>query len=164
MRFFRVFILLCLLPSVSKTLPAEELSLSPAQAKFRADLADEFAALDKKNVGAVSPADGWLFLASELRFLSLGQFWGEPAVKVSRAPKADWADPLACIVDFQKQLKARGIDLLLAPVPPKGAIYPEKLDPACGWTEGDPAPYLHRFYEELRSAGVDVLDITETFR
>jgi len=164
MRFFRVFILLCLLPSVSKTVRAEELSLSPAQAKFRADLADEFAALDKQNVGAVSPGDGWLFLASELRFLSLGEFWGEAAAKVSRAPKAAWADPLACIVDFQKQLKARGIDLLLTPVPPKGSVYPGKLDPGFGAATDDAAPYLHLFYEELRSAGVEVLDLTETFR
>jgi len=34
---------------------------------------------------------------------------------VSRAPKPDVADPLAAIVDFQKQLKAKGIELLLVP-------------------------------------------------
>jgi SGNH hydrolase-like domain, acetyltransferase AlgX len=164
MRFFRVFILLCLLQFVPKASRAEEISLSAAQTAFRADLANKFADLDKKNIGAYSPGNGWFFLASELRFLSLGQFWGEPAAKVSRSSKAEWADPLACIVDFQKQLKARGIDLLLAPVPPKGAVYPEKLDPAFASADGDAAPYLHRFYEELRSAGVDVLDLSETFR
>jgi SGNH hydrolase-like domain, acetyltransferase AlgX len=164
MRFFRVFILLCLLPFVPQASPAEEISLSAAQTKFRADLADEFADLEKKNAGAYSPGGGWLFLASELRFLSLGQFWGESAAKVSRSPKPEWADPLTCIVDFQKQLKARGIDLLLAPVPPKGAVYPEKLDPRVGAGVGEAAPYLHRFCEELRAAGVDVLDLTEKFR
>jgi hypothetical protein len=164
MRFFRVFILLCLLHFVPKASPAEEISLSAPQTKFRADLADKFSDLEKKSVGAFSPGGGWLFLASELRFLSVGQFWGDSAVKVSRSSKAEWADPLAAIVDFQNQLKARGIDLLLAPVPPKGAVYPEKLDPEFGAGVGDAAPYLHRFYEELRSAGVDVLDLSATFR
>jgi hypothetical protein len=164
MRFIRAFILLCLLLFVPKTSPAEEISLSAPQTKFRANLADEFADLEKKNAGAISAGHGWLFLASELRFLSLGQFWGEAAGGVSRSSKAEWADPLGAIVDVQKQLKALGIDLILAPVPPKGEIYPEELDPAFGAGAGDAAPYLHRFYEELRSAGVDVLDLSETFR
>jgi len=164
MRFIRVFFLLCLLQSVPKASLAEEISLSAPQTKFREDLADKFADLEKKNIGAVSTGDGWVFLAAELRFLSLGQFWGEAAAKVSRSSKAEWADPLACIVDFQTQLKARGIDLLLAPVPPKGAVYPEKLDPGFGSGVGDAAPYLHHFYEELRLAGVEVLDLTETFQ
>jgi hypothetical protein len=164
MRFFRLFFLLCLLPSISRVSQAEEVSLSPAQTEFRANLAGKFADLEKTNMGAVPAGKGWLFLASELRFLSVGQFWGETAVNVSRASKPEWADPMAAIVDFQKQLKARGIDLLLAPVPPKGSIYPEELDSAFGGAGGEPAPYLHRFYEELRSAGVDVLDLTETFR
>ena len=164
MRFFRVFILLCFLPFVPKASPAGEISLSAPQTKFREDLAEKFADLEKKNIGAVSGSGGWLFLASELRFLSLGQFWGESAARVSRSSKPEWADPLAAIVDFQRQLKEKGIELLLAPVPPKGAVYPEKLEPAFGPDAGDAAPYLHRFYEELRVAGVDVLDLTETFR
>lgn len=164
MRFFRVFILLCLLQFVPKASPAEEISLSAPQTRFRADLAERFAEMEKKNIGAVSSSPGWIFIASELRFLSVGQFWGEAAAGVSRSSKAEWADPLAAIVDFQKQLKALGIDLLLAPAPPKGAVYPEKLDPEFGPDAGDAAPYLHRFYEELRLAGVDVLDLGEAFR
>src|SRR5580698_709038 len=117
MRFFRVFILLCLLHFVPKASPAEEISLSAPQTKFRANLAEKFSDLEKKNIGAFAPGDGWLFLSAELRFLSVGQFWGDPAAKVSRSSKAAWADPLAAIVDLQEQLKARGIDLLLAPVP-----------------------------------------------
>jgi hypothetical protein len=167
MRFFRAFFLLCFLPFIPGASQAEEIALSAAQTEFRANLADKFADLEKKNIGAISAGKGWLFLASELRFLSVGQFWGEPAVNVSRSSKPEWADPLAAIVDFQKQLKARGIDLLLAPVPPKGSVYPEELDSAfgaAGAAGGEAAPYLHRFYEELRSAGVDVLDLTEIFR
>src|SRR5437762_9982012 len=43
--------------------------------------------------------------------------------------KPESADPIPAIVDFREQLKKRGIDLLLMPVPPKAAIYPEKILP-----------------------------------
>ncbi len=49
------------------------------------------------------------------------------------------------------------------PVPPKAAIYPDKL--LAGFNpEGDgAAPVLHNFYDELRRMGVEVLDLTPLF-
>src|SRR6266446_2333604 len=135
---------------------------SPAQQEFSADLARKFQALEKSHAHAVAGIDGWLFLPSELRFLSVGEFWGKNAAKLSRATKPEDADPLPSILDFHEQLKKRGIELLLVPVPPKAAIYPEKIVPQFNTGE-DAAPFLHRFYDELRSGGVDVLDLSPIF-
>ncbi|HCF94298.1 MAG TPA: hypothetical protein DEW46_04495, partial [Verrucomicrobia bacterium] len=60
--------------------------------------------------------DGWLYLKSELRFCSQGGFWGGPG---------DGDDPLPAILDFAEQLRSRGVELWLVPVPAKAAVYPE---------------------------------------
>lgn len=120
-------------------------------------------AKEAKTAAAVAGKDGWLFLTSELRFLSLNDFWGAGAAKVSRAPKPDVADPLAAIVDFQKQLKAKGIELLLVPVPPKAGIYPDKAVTGVAADEKVTLAALQRFYAELTSAGVEVLDLAPQF-
>jgi alginate O-acetyltransferase complex protein AlgJ len=159
MRFFCTFILLAALAGV---LPAQT-PLSDAQQKFAAELAATVANLEKKNTAAGAGVDGWLFFGGELRLLSLGRFWGEDAAKVSRAHKPELKDPVPAIVDFQQQLKARGIELVVVPVPPKAAIYPEKIVPGFDVRATDPAPVLHRFYEELRGAGIDVLDLSALF-
>jgi len=139
---------------------AGQTPLSDAQQKFTAELATTFQNLEKKNAAAGAGTDGWLFFAGELRLLSLGHFWGGDAAKVSRAHKPELANPVPAIVDFQQQLKARGIELLVVPVPPKAAVYPEKIVPGFDLRSNDPAPTLHRFYDELRAAGIDVLDLS----
>ncbi|HWM23315.1 MAG TPA: hypothetical protein VNP98_00700 [Chthoniobacterales bacterium] len=161
MKFFRLLLLLGWLPAVLWAETA--LSLSESQQKFRTELANRVQVSERKNAAACAEADGWLFFAAEFRLLSLGRFWGEEAPKVSRSHKPDLADPIPAIVDFQKQLKARGIDLLVVPVPPKAAIYPEKILPGFDIGADDPAPILHHFYEELRGAGIDVLDLAPLF-
>jgi len=130
---------------------------------FAAALAKTVQDLEKNKAAAVAGSDGWLFFGGELRLLSLGRFWGNDAAKVSRARKPDLADPVPAILDFQQQLKARGIELLVVPVPPKASVYPEKIIPGFDVRTKDPAPELHRFYEELRAAGVDVLDLSKLF-
>ncbi len=127
----------------------------------RAEFGARSAAADKVKAGVVAGTDGWLFLASELRMLSFDRFWGDAAAKVSRAPKPDIADPIPAIVDFQTQLKARGIELLLVPVPPKAAIYPEKLIEGAA-SDTTLAP-LTEFYAALKTAGVEVLDLAPIF-
>ena len=64
------------------------------------------------------------------------------------------------ILDFQKQLQERGIALLLVPVPPKVAM----VDPVLAYgLEGVRVNGLSKFYEQLSSSGVDVLDLREVF-
>ena len=163
MKTFRFVLLLCALPAFVAAETSGPVSLSEAQQKLRGELASKVQSSEKKKAAACAEADGWLFFAAEFRLLSLGRFWGEDAPKVSRSHKPDLADPIPAIVDFQKQLKARGIDLLVVPVPPKAAIYPEKILSGFDVRSHDAAPLLHRFYEELRGAGIDVLDLTPAF-
>src|SRR5437868_7341535 len=127
---------------------------------FAAELAKTVQNLEKNKAAVAAGSDGWLFFGGELRLLSLGRFWGSDAKKVSRAHKPDLADPLPAILDFQQQLKTRGIELRMVPVTPKASIYPEKIVTGVDLRTTDPAAELHRFYEELRSAGLVVLELS----
>lgn len=158
MRFFSAIVFLCL----ASLACAVEVVLSERQQKFRAELGAKFQELEEKGPALVAN-DGWIFFGQEFRFLSLPKFWGAQAVKTSRAQKSDLADPIPAILDFQKQLKARGIELLLVPIPPKAAIYPEKIAADLNPGGEDTAPFVHQFYDELRAAGVEVLDLTQIF-
>ncbi|MFL6567544.1 MAG: alginate O-acetyltransferase AlgX-related protein [Chthoniobacterales bacterium] len=160
MRRFSPFILLLVVGVIVAS--AAEVAFSSVQEAFRKELTNKVAALEKKNATAVAGKDGWLFLTSELRFLAQGVFWGDAAAKVSRAKKRDAADPIPAIVDFDRQLKARGIKLYVVPIPAKAAIYPDKIG---GETQIEPtntAPVLQQFYGELGRHDVDFIDLTAT--
>jgi len=159
MKFFHFLILLWSVPAFLWAETPVQVSLSEAQRQLRGELATKVQISEGKNAAACAEANGWLFFAAEFRLLSLDRFWGDEAPKVSRSHKPQLADPIPAIVDFQEQLKARGIDLLVVPVPPKAAIYPEKILPGFNVRTDDAAPLLHRFYEELRAAGIEVLDL-----
>jgi hypothetical protein len=133
----------------------------PATKSARAQTSQPFQPYAETAKSAVLQGrEGWLFLSSEIHFLSAPEFWGAAASSVSKATNPDWADPLPAILDFQAQLKARGIHLLVVPVPPKAALYPEQL-PAL--EESTPPPgqvsSLTSFYKILEKEGVQVLDL-----
>jgi hypothetical protein len=142
---------------VASAAPTEKIDV------FRQELAGKVAALERQNAGATAGVDGWLFLMSELRFLAQGRFWGDAAAAVARSHKPQTADPIPAIVDFHRQLRERGIELLLVPVPPKAAIYPDKLGVASAMEPAAAAPFLEQFYAELRARGVEVLDLSSAF-
>ena len=137
--------------------------LSESQQKFINDLAAKSRSAQSENAAVIPGVDGWFFLSSDIRFLSVGQFWGADAAKVSRAHKPESADPIPAIVDFHDQLKRRGIELLPMPVPPKAAIYPEKIVPEVDLHGETAAPYLARFYDELRKREIDIVDLSPVF-
>jgi alginate O-acetyltransferase complex protein AlgJ len=139
---------------------AGQTAFSDAQQKFASEVATISQNLEKKKAAAGAGEGGWLFFAGDLRLLSLGRFWGDEAAKVSRARKPELANPIPAMVDFHHQLRARGIELVVVPVPPKAAIYPEKIMPGFDLRSNDPAPVLRQFYEELRGAGIDVLNLS----
>ena len=149
--------------AISRTFAGDSGSLSELQQKFVNDLAAKSRAAQSENAAVIAGVDGWFFLSSDIRFLSVGPFWGADAAKVSRAHKPESADPIPAIVDFRDQLKKRGIDLLLIPVPPKAAIYPEKIVPDVDLHGETAAPYLARFYDELRKHEIDVIDLSPVF-
>ena len=80
--------------------------LSELQQKFLNELAAKSRAAQSENAAVIAGVDGWLFLSSDIRFLSVGQFWGADASKVSRAHKPESADPIPAIMDFRDQLKS----------------------------------------------------------
>ncbi len=138
--------------------------LTSAQQDFRREIGQRAQAAEKANIGALGGVENWLFLTSELRFLVQGPFWGEVAAKVSRSRKPETADPIPAIVDFQHQLQARGVELVMVPVPPKASVYPEKIAPAVELSPADTAPYLRAFLGALSGRGVNVVDLSEPFR
>ena len=149
--------------SGSALIAADLVASSQEIPDFSALIATKLVKPGKANPGALPGIHDWLFIYSDLRFLSHPQFWGADAAKVSQAPKPELADPLPAIIDFNRQLAARGIHLLVVPIPPKVTIYPEKLFPETPTTRRPSVPALARFYEVLRGNSVDVLDLTSLF-
>jgi SGNH hydrolase-like domain, acetyltransferase AlgX len=99
-----------------------------------------------------------------------GWFFYGPGVRAATArsparPGGDrHADPFPAIKSFHDQLQARGIHLLMLPVPNKESVYPEMLS----WRveTGDVFVSRHTLalLERLRAAGIEVVDLLETFR
>ncbi len=133
------------------------------------DLFSQWASLarsaEEQRTMVVEGRDGWLFLASELRHLGAGKFWGDEAAAVSQARRPEWADPLPAILDFRDQLLEAGVELMIVPVPPKSIIYRDKLPTARLDEEALPRVDVHHeaFYDLLRENGVEILDPTSLF-
>ena len=107
---------------------------------------------------AIPGADpSWFFLANELKHLKVGDI----AAADLSAANVEGTDPLPAIVKYHDELKALGVELLVAPVPPKAAIYPEKF--VTGADVKD-APSLAGFQKKLTDAGVQVLDLEGEFK
>lgn len=109
----------------------------------------------------VEGQDGWLFLESELRFLGTEKFWAPtPKRSASVADAVTEEGPLPAIIDFDRQLKDKGVRLILLPVPPKALI--SKNTPV-GERLGVKTDALGAFYRELGMQGVEVLDLRAAF-
>ena len=143
----------------------EQVSREDTVSRFRDTVRTLAAEAEAANLATVVGRNGWLFFAPELRHISVGAFWGPRAAEVSRSRRPETADPLPAIVDFKRQLAEIGVDLILVPVPPKSAVYPDLV--ASGLVIPTPVRRLdpdHRaFYALLRDAEVDVLDLTDLF-
>lgn len=114
----------------------------------------------------VKGKDGWLFFKTELRHLGAGPFWGAAAEKSSVVTKAEWKDPLPAILNFKEQLDKLGIELIMVPVPPKAAVYPDKLSEAVSAKNGLPERQdvnHQEFYRLLREKNIKVIDLVSEF-
>jgi hypothetical protein len=111
--------------------------------------------------------EGWVLLTSELRFASIGRFFGPDALKAMPRVRAENADPIPAIVDFERQLAARGIALIFMPVPVRPLIYPESVLGRERLGDAAAVPYLASdqiaFLEALRERGVRVIDLAPVF-
>ena len=129
---------------------------------FIQSLAEKAAEAAAQQTTVVSGKEGWLFFAPELRHLSVGQFWGDAAQRVSRASNPEFADPLPAILDFKAQLDRAGIKLIFVPIPAKATIYPEMISEHSA-VKARTDEYHQKFYDILRAQGVNVLDLTPLF-
>ena len=129
---------------------------------FIQSLAEKAAEAEAQQTTVVSGKEGWLFFAPELRAMSVGQFWGDAAVRASRTSNPEFADPLPAILDFKAQLDRAGIALIFVPIPAKATIYPEMISEHGDATTRTDEYHL-KFYDILREHGVNVLDLTPLF-
>ena len=110
--------------------------------------------------------DGWLFFRSDVESVT-GPGFLEPSslarrrAAVSELTRAPAPDSRPAIIDFARDLAARGTQLVVVPIPVKPTIHPDRL--TTGLTAAD-APVHNRSYagwlDDLRQAGVVVFDAT----
>ncbi len=144
---------------ISRREPSKEPGLVK---KFLDDMAAAYRESRETDRSVIEGKDGWLFLPSEARHLAAGRFWGDAADAVSRATKPENRDPLPAVVDFHRQLKEAGIELLVVPVPAKSLIYADRVAPSVSSPSIPRLDFYHqRFLDSLRAAGVAVVDLTE---
>ncbi len=103
--------------------------------------------------------DGWLFFAGDMEYLINPGFL-KPEILHKRIKKGVQPDPQKAILDFNEQLKSRGIRLILLPVPVKPMIYADKLS-------GKIFP-LHnnsfaKFKAAVEAAGITVINLADEF-
>ena len=103
----------------------------------------------------------WLFYRPDADYLLSPAFDDERFYKDTYDTLVDgkWVNPrnpLAAIRRFHDQLAARGIELLMVPIPGKAAVYPENLGRGFGSPPSSPTA---RFVEALRGAGILALDL-----
>lgn len=103
------------------------------------------------NDKAIVGKDGWLFYTNDIAYLT---------AKTNCEKREQYRLAVECIADFSAQLAARGIELIVMPVPLKTMIYPEKLS-----GEYDDQTYLqnseyNRWISELEKRQIRVVDPT----
>lgn len=111
----------------------------------------------------------WLFYRPNVDYLTGPGFLGRRHAAERRKARKEWeplpaSDPLPAIVAFDRQLRARGIRLLVVPTPVKPALQPDKLWPGCP----SGAPLENASFEtwrrRLEEAGIAVFDPTAVLR
>ncbi len=111
--------------------------------------------------------EGWVLVNGELEYLAAGSFIGDNAPAANPIAPPEFADPIPAILDFYRQLAARGIDLLVVPVPVRPAIYPEAVLGSEPFANRKAIPNLDSPLQELVSAlreqGVQVIDLAPRF-
>ncbi len=103
--------------------------------------------------------DGWLFFSGDYEYLVNPGFL-DAGVLAKRAQKGVQSDPVKAITDFDRQLKSRGIRLIVLPVPVKPMIYADKLGAKKFPLQN---PSFAEFKKRLESAGVTVVDLAPEF-
>lgn len=97
--------------------------------------------------------DGWLFYRPDVRYL----------VERPSPASENSEDPVRAVVHFRDQLRARGIHLLVLPIPGKPSLYGEMLTKRLRGGTQIVSPTL-TLISRLWEAGVEVFDLFELFQ
>jgi hypothetical protein len=104
---------------------------------------------------AVVGRDGWLFYRPSVHYI---------VERPIAAPGDGPADPLPAIRSFRNQLRARGVRLLLVPVPNKESVYPGMLAGRADSVGVIACEPTRRLLDRLERSGVEYVDLFEVFR
>lgn len=111
--------------------------------------------------------DGWLFYRQDVEHVTSPGFLDPARIRRRIAAAPEWTDPpqpdpRAAIAEFNRDLVARGIALVVVPTPVKPAVHPEML--ARTYSDVDRVlqnPSYRAFVDELERDGVRVFDPSE---
>jgi len=110
---------------------------------------------------------GWLFFHPGVDHLVGPGFLESEVLERRRLSGESWQtppepDPLPALIDFHQQLRERGVELVVVPVPPKAAVLPDKLSRTSKLEPGSPRnASFDAFRRRLGEAGVRLFDPTE---
>jgi hypothetical protein len=111
--------------------------------------------LDDADEKAVLGREGWLFYRPSVRY---------GVERPTGAPESVAADPLPAIRSFHDQLQARGIRLLVVPVPNKESVYPGMLARQAEDAGVIVCEQTRRLLDQLDQCGIEYVDLFEVFR
>ncbi len=100
--------------------------------------------------------DGWYFYKPSLNYML-----ERPVIRKTVDPLND---PFTAIADFRDQLAARGIQLVVMPVPNKESVYPDKVTPRMRNSGGVRTHRTQDLLRRLRTANVEVIDLFDHFQ
>lgn len=127
-------------------------------------------ALRAGNEDVYCGTDGWLFFRPAIDHLTGTGFLSEGHLKRRAASGNEWTaapqpDPRVAILQFRDQLAERGIQLIVAPIPVKASIQPERFSNRYQ-DNGQPIrnETYHQFLSELTAAGVTVFDSADLMK
>jgi hypothetical protein len=104
---------------------------------------------------AVVGRHGWHFYRPSVRYVIERQ---------TGAPESGPANPLPAIRSFRDQLQARGIRLLVVPVPNKESVYPEMLTKRAEDADVVVCEQTRHLLGQLEQFGIEHVDLFEVFR
>ena len=104
--------------------------------------------------------DGWLFYRQDVEYVTGARFLAPRQLKQRASGGAIQPDPVKAIVQFRDQLAARGIALVIVPVPTKATVEPQMLSARAPSDAALQNPSFAEFLRQLGGAGVRVFDPT----
>ena len=116
----------------------------------------QFVLLKYAGEKAVVGRRGWFFYKPGLDYLTC-----RPGAKKTASPNSD---PLPAIISFRDQLAARGIQLLVVPVPNKESIYPEMLTRRAEGMGVALCRQTRKLFRRLEASGVETVNLFEVFQ